>query len=133
MAALHSQHSRPARDLPVPVRGHLDLGPEYGYIGVMKRANISYTRNHLSELIDRVREGESILILDRQQPVARLEPPGNGLEPSDARGMDLVRRGLASAPRRKPDLKGLDRLALPRPEKGGDILAALLADREEGR
>ncbi len=99
----------------------------------MKKANISYTRNHLSELIDRVREGESILILDRKQPVARLEPLGTGPGPTDSRSLDLVRRGLASPPRRKPDLKALDRLALPRPRKGGDILAALLADREGSR
>ena len=42
----------------------------------MNMANISYTRNHLSELINRVKEGETILIMDRQRPVARLEPVG---------------------------------------------------------
>ncbi|MBX3747863.1 MAG: type II toxin-antitoxin system Phd/YefM family antitoxin [Verrucomicrobiae bacterium] len=40
----------------------------------MDKANATYTRNHLSEILARVREGETILIMDRQQPVARLEP-----------------------------------------------------------
>ena len=40
----------------------------------MKTATITEAKNRLSALIDRVRSGESILILDRGVPVARLEP-----------------------------------------------------------
>lgn len=40
----------------------------------MKTATITEAKNGLSALIDRVRAGESILILDRGRPVARLEP-----------------------------------------------------------
>ena len=39
----------------------------------MKTATISETKNGLSALLDRVRHGESILITDRNQPIARLE------------------------------------------------------------
>ena len=99
----------------------------------MNKANISYTRNHLSELLTRVREGETILIVDRQQPVARLEPVA-GLS---AQGLpwqaDLVRRGLVRPARGRLDLKALGALALPSPREGGDILDALLAEREDGR
>ena len=49
----------------------------------MNKANISYTRNHLSELLSLVKEGETILIVDRQVPVARLGP----LRPSAAQGL----------------------------------------------
>lgn len=40
----------------------------------MNTATITEAKNRLSALIDRVRSGESILILDRGVPVARLEP-----------------------------------------------------------
>jgi prevent-host-death family protein len=40
----------------------------------MKTATITEAKNRLSSLIDHVREGESILILDRGVPVATLEP-----------------------------------------------------------
>jgi prevent-host-death family protein len=99
----------------------------------MNKANISYARNHLSELLSRVREGETILIVDRQQPVARLEPVA-GLS---ARGLpwqaDLVRRGLVRPARSHLDAKALGALTLPTPQGGGDILEALLAERAEGR
>ncbi len=40
----------------------------------MKTASISQTKNQLSALLDAVRHGETILIMDRNCPVARLEP-----------------------------------------------------------
>ena len=100
----------------------------------MNKANISYTRNHLSEMLARVRDGESILIVDRQHPVARLEPVSG---PSTGGGLpwqtDLVRRGLLRPARNPLDARALSALPLPAPEAGGDILDALLADREEAR
>jgi prevent-host-death family protein len=99
----------------------------------MNKANISYTRNHLSEMLARVREGETILIVDRQQPVARLEPVAG----TAARGLpwqaDLVRRGLVRSARSRLDATALGAMPLPTLRGGGDILEALLADREEGR
>lgn len=97
----------------------------------MNRANISYTRNHLSELLAKVKEGESVLIVDRQEPVARLEPVGGGCGAEWL--VALVRRGVARAAHRRMDLKGLAAMPLPSAKGGGDILRALLADREEGR
>lgn len=40
----------------------------------MKRATLTETKNHLSALIDRIRHGETVLILDHGRPVARLVP-----------------------------------------------------------
>lgn len=40
----------------------------------MKKANIATAKNQLSRLLKQVKRGQSILITDRDQPVARLEP-----------------------------------------------------------
>jgi prevent-host-death family protein len=99
----------------------------------MNTANISYARNHLSELLNRVREGETILIVDRQTPVARLEPPAKRAGPGAAWKADLVRRGIVRPAKRPMDLKALSALATATPHEGGDVLAALLSEREDGR
>ncbi|MGQ9636027.1 MAG: type II toxin-antitoxin system Phd/YefM family antitoxin [Bryobacteraceae bacterium] len=101
----------------------------------MKIATISETKNRLSSLIDRVRHGESVIIVDRNRPVARLEPVvADEKADPDGRLMRLeragfLRRGRASAARRNRIL----RVPPPKPLKGGDILKALLADREQSR
>lgn len=99
----------------------------------MNKANISYTRNHLSEMLARVREGETILIVDRQQPVARLEPVSGPSTPGLPWQADLVRRGLVRPARGRLDPKALGALTLPATCGGGDILEVLLAEREENR
>jgi len=100
----------------------------------MNTANISYTRNHFSELLDRVRGGETVLIMDRNRPVARLEAATHdGATEATAWKASLIRRGLLRPARHRLDLKALRALPESRPEPGGDILGALLADREDGR
>lgn len=99
----------------------------------MNTANISYTRNHLSELLSRIREGETILIVDRQQPVARLEPVAGPFVQGLPWQADLMRRGLVRPARGRLDAKAFSAMPLPKPLGGGDILEALLAEREEGR
>jgi prevent-host-death family protein len=98
----------------------------------MNRANISYARNHLSELIARVKDGESILIVDRQQPVARLEPVAGPAADALSWQAGLVRRGLIRPGRGPLDAKALRAIPMPSPRGGGDLLAALLAEREAG-
>lgn len=39
----------------------------------MITSTISETKNHLSELLERVQAGETLIILDRKTPVARVE------------------------------------------------------------
>src|SRR4029077_1655576 len=52
----------------------LDWRDQQGYFSSMKRASITQTKNGLSALIDGLKGGESVLIVDRGRPVARLEP-----------------------------------------------------------
>ena len=98
----------------------------------MKRASITEAKNQLSALIDRVRRGETVLIEDRGVPVAQLQPVSAGAEADQARVARLVRAGVlrpaAEAPSKEP-LPG----PMPRLKRGASGVAALLAEREEGR
>jgi prevent-host-death family protein len=95
----------------------------------MRKASISEAKNGLSALLDRVRAGESILILDRGTPVARLEPVTTG----DARLARLVRAGLVRPPRRPGSPSALLAERPPGPRGGTGAVEALLAERRAGR
>lgn len=99
----------------------------------MKKASISETKNRLSELLERVRRGESILITDRDRPVARLEPVGSA-RPAEVKGRlaRLERAGLLRLGRGGL-VKSIVAEPAPRPKKGASAVAALLEERESGR
>jgi prevent-host-death family protein len=98
----------------------------------MKTATLTETKNNLSALVDQVQHGESILILDRGRPVARLESAlTEGADP-EGRLARLERQGLlrrATAPLPSEVLRAQP----PRPAAGASALQALLAERREGR
>ncbi|KAA0254078.1 MAG: type II toxin-antitoxin system prevent-host-death family antitoxin [Acidobacteria bacterium] len=99
----------------------------------MKRATISEAKNSLSALIDRVRHGETVLILDRKVPVARLVPAGGSAEGEDeGRLARLERAGLVRRGSMRAAAAILDQPP-PEPAAGGDVLAALLAERRDSR
>ncbi len=88
----------------------------------MLTSTISETKNHLSRLLAKVRKGESLLILDRKRPVARIEP----VSESEAHP------GLAG-PILHWDPEAV--LALPIGEpalEGASLSAAVMEEREEG-
>jgi prevent-host-death family protein len=99
----------------------------------MKKVGITQAKNHLSALIDSVKGGAPILIVDRGRPVARLEPVmgGGGNEP-DGRLSRLVRDGIV-----RPGRGQLPRLLLrdepPAPKGGASALTALIKERRDGR
>lgn len=98
----------------------------------MKTATLTETKNNLSALIDRVRHGESILVLDRGRPVARIESAVTaGLE-AEGRLARLERRGIV-----RRATVALPRALLerepPAARGGASVLTALLEQRENGR
>ena len=97
----------------------------------MSTTTITDAKNGLSALIDRVRAGESIVILDRGIPVARLEPVSGDPDPS-GRVRRLERAGLIGQPSARPPL-GLMRTPPPRAAAGVSVLEALLEERRSGR
>ncbi len=63
----------------------------------MKKAKIAELKNNLSRYIDHVREGGSVLVFDRDHPVAQIVPLQDGERASrgrDGRLLRLERRGL---------------------------------------
>jgi prevent-host-death family protein len=98
----------------------------------MKMASITEAKNGLSALIDRVKRGATILIVDRGRPVARLEPV-NELASDDASRLDrLVRDGLVR-PARAATSRALITTAPPKPAKGSSVVRALLDERRDSR
>jgi prevent-host-death family protein len=95
------------------------------------RASISQAKNQLSALIDRVRRGETVLIEDRGVPVAQLQPVAAGAEADRARTTRLVRAGIVRPAKSKaPAALGGPG---PRLTNGASAVAAVLAERDEGR
>lgn len=95
----------------------------------MEKATISQLKNHLSRYLRKVRSGASILVLDRDEPVARLEAVTGGAAPSE-RLARLERAGLVRRPARPDRSRG----KLPAPVRSErSVLAALAEERRQGR
>jgi prevent-host-death family protein len=99
----------------------------------MKKASITETKNRLSAFIDAVRHGESVLIMDRNKPVARLEPVSTGeTEEPDGYLSQLERSGIIRRRGTKPSQVILRRKP-PKAKDGASIVHALIKNREEER
>ncbi len=99
----------------------------------MKTASITQAKNSLSALIDGLKSGSPVLIVDRGRPVARLEAvTGDPEAGQDGRLARLVRDGVVR-PRRTPPPHTVFTSQPPRTLTGASAVAALLEDRREGR
>jgi prevent-host-death family protein len=96
----------------------------------MRKVSITEAKNRLSALIDSLKGGSPVLIVDRGRPVARLEPVPAADE--DGRVERLVREGIVRAPR-MPLPQSLLSEELPRAKGDGSVVAALIEERREGR
>jgi prevent-host-death family protein len=95
----------------------------------MEKATISEIKNRLSAYLKKVKAGQSILILDRDQPVARLVRVEREQHPDD-RLTRLERAGLV---RRATQPVPIKALKSPAPKAKSGVLRALLEERREGR
>jgi len=98
----------------------------------MKKASVSEAKNNLSALIDGVKGGSPVLIVDRGRPVARLEPVGGLFPDDDSRLARLVRDGVVR-PARAALPKAMFTTEPPRPEGSASGVRALLEERQESR
>lgn len=99
----------------------------------MKRASITEAKNNLSALIDGLKSGSPVLIVDRGRPVARLEPVTSDIRSDDdARIAQLVRDGIVR-PGRAAIPKPIVSSRPPRPRRGGSAVRALIEERRTSR
>jgi prevent-host-death family protein len=99
----------------------------------MKKASITEAKNRLSALIDGLKSGSPVLIVDRGRPVARLEPVTRlGEGDREGRLSRLMREGIVR-PGRTPLSSSLFTQQPPRPEHDASAVAALLAERRDSR
>ena len=99
----------------------------------MKKVSITEAKNGLSALIDGLKGGSRVLIVDRGRPVACLEAVTSGdNDEQGGRLARLVREGVV-----RPGRAALPRSLFSdqphRPEADASVVAALLAERREGR
>jgi prevent-host-death family protein len=95
-------------------------------------ATVTEAKNRLSALIDQVRGGESVLIVDRGIPVARLESAVSAAPDAEGRIARLERAGNLRAARKPPAVDLLSKKA-PSLRPGASAVAAILDERREGR
>src|ERR1700693_5737865 len=99
----------------------------------MKKASITEAKNHLSALIDGLKRGSPVLIVDRGRPVARLEPMTTlGEGEQNGRLLRLIREGIVR-PGRAPLSRALFTTQPPRPKSDASAVAALLTERRDSR
>lgn len=92
----------------------------------MKRIAVSDLKNRLSEYLRLVKRGETIEILERSVPIARIEALPPGASSGKDRLARLVDDGVVQRPKRKRDLRFLQ--APPVPCSGGAV-EALIEER----
>jgi len=95
----------------------------------MEKATISQLKNRLSAYLAKVRAGATILILDRDRPVARLERVGA----EGAGGDQLARLERSGLVRRATRRMAIERLRDEAPRATQSVVAALLEERRESR
>jgi prevent-host-death family protein len=97
----------------------------------MRQASVTEAKNRLSALLDEVRAGETIVIVDRGIPVARLEPAARS-DDAEGRLARLNRAGFVVLPS-ATDVGDALNAEPPKPRRGASALAALLDERASGR
>jgi prevent-host-death family protein len=97
----------------------------------MKKASISDAKNGLSALIDGLKNGSPVLIVDRGRPVARLEAVSAGDDES-AQLAGLIRDGVVRAARHTPPANVFTS-SPPRAGKGASGVRLLIHERRDGR
>ena len=97
----------------------------------MKKTSITETKNNLSALIDGLRGGSPVLIVDRGRPVARLEPvTGREEGGQNGRLSRLVRDGVLRSRRTGPPEVVF---STSPPRANASAVESLINERREGR
>lgn len=98
----------------------------------MKKASITDAKNKFSSLVDLVRKGETVIITDRDVPVAQLMPPSR-LDDSDEQQIlsKLESQGILTKAKKKSPIQEIISSPVPKAKRGVDILDILLSERRD--
>ncbi len=96
----------------------------------MEKVSISRLKDQLSAYLKKVEAGQTVVVTDRNKPVARLEPIAAASRESNRVAM-LVQQGLVAMPTAQP--LSIEEIRKRRPAApGARLLEALLEERESG-
>jgi prevent-host-death family protein len=96
----------------------------------MERVSISKLKDQLSAYLRKVEEGQTLVVTDRNRPVAQLTPIAS-IESESERIARLVALGVITRPKAPP--LSIEEIRRMRPVvPGARLLEALLEEREEG-
>ena len=96
----------------------------------MKSAGIAELKNRLSYYLRFVRRGQSVLVLDRDLPIARIDPVRGPVPTASGEwSIDLEQAGVMRSPTASLPQDWLEK----RISAKADVVAALLEERESGR
>jgi prevent-host-death family protein len=96
----------------------------------MEKVSISKLKDQLSAYLKKVEAGQTVVVTDRNKPVARLEPIAADGRESDRVAM-LLQQGLVSMAKAPP--LSIEEIRKRRPvAPGARLLEALLEERESG-
>ncbi|MEX0734702.1 MAG: type II toxin-antitoxin system Phd/YefM family antitoxin [Steroidobacteraceae bacterium] len=96
----------------------------------MERVSISELKDQLSAYLKKVREGQTVVVTDRNKPVAQLTPI-TSFQSQSERIARLVALGIIARPKAPP--LSIEEIRRMRPVvPGARLLEALLEERESG-
>lgn len=102
------------------------------YISYMKKANVAELKNRLSHYLSRVKRGETVLVMERSTPVARIVPAAapSQMNPDETEGW--LKRLEANGVLRVGVRKGLPDVVrnVPAGKRPVGAVKTLLEDRE---
>lgn len=110
------------------------MPPRHGYCSQVQTASIATAKNELSRLLRLVKRGQSVIITERNQPVARLQPLGSETRATPDAVSALHAAGVLAPPTGgRLDVGAFRAAPRPRLTASRSLTQAVLADREDGR
>lgn len=95
----------------------------------MQKTSVSDLKNNLSYYLRRVKEGESIVVLDRGDPIADIVPRRVAM----SKGSDLLNRLEAKGILKRGNPTKLKNFPYPKKLGESGVLKALLEERRKGK
>ena len=119
------------RSLP-HLESYLAINKRPDYISYMKKANVAELKNRLSHYLSRVKRGETVLVMERATPIARIVPAAPPSQMSSDETEGWLKRLETNGVLRLGARKGLQSMIghVPSGRRPVGAVKTLLEDRE---